>query len=46
MYASERAEADRRQQLGPRGRVKLNLEGKARHAIEEGDTFDDEKRMI
>jgi hypothetical protein len=42
MFASERAEADRRRQLGRRGRVESNLEGKARHAIEEGDTFDDE----
>ena len=42
MYASERAEADRRRQLGRRGRVESNLEGKARHAIEEGDTFDDD----
>ena len=42
IYASERAEADRRRQLGRRGRVESNLEGKARHAIEEGDTFDDD----
>ena len=42
MYASERAEADRRRQLGRRGRVESNLEGKARHAIEEGDTFGDD----
>jgi hypothetical protein len=28
--------------LGRRGRVESNLEGKARHAIEEGDTLDDD----
>jgi len=33
IYASERAEADRRRQLGRRGRVESNLEGKARHAL-------------
>lgn len=42
MFASERAEADRHQQLGRRGRVESNLEGKARHAIEESDIFDDD----
>ena len=42
MFASDRAEEDRRRQLGRRERVESNLEGKARHAIEEGDAFDDD----
>ena len=42
MFASNRSEEDRRQQLGWRGRVESNLkQGQARRAIGEGDAFDD-----
>lgn len=37
MFANERAEEDRRRRLGRTRRVESNLEGKARHAIEEDD---------
>ena len=43
MFASNPPKEYRRQQIGWRGRVELNLEqGKARRVIEEGDAFDDD----
>ncbi len=43
MLASNQPKEDRLQQIGWRGRVKLNLKrGKAWLAIEEGDAFDDD----
>ena len=43
MFASDRSQEDRRQQIVWRGRVESSLEqGKARRAIEGGDAFDDD----
>ena len=43
MFASDRSEEDRCQQIGRRGLVESNLkQGKARRAIEKSDAFDDD----